>query len=100
MIIGHFQEDEGRFTGIIQTLLFSTEAVFISVDRPEKGSPDYLITTGDTDLGVAWRESGADGESYLVVKLDDPTLPQPIVCRLVQTGPRGHVLLRDRTEPS
>jgi uncharacterized protein (DUF736 family) len=98
MIIGHFQLHHGRLNGVIQTLLFSADATLIPAERAEPGDPDYYVTSGDTDLGHAWRETNSEGISYILVKLDDPTLTEPILCRLVQTGPTGHTLLWDRAD--
>jgi uncharacterized protein (DUF736 family) len=98
MIIGHFHEENGHFTGIIQTLCFSTDAVFVPVERAEAGSPDYRVSTGDTDLGMAWREAPPVGEPFLLVQLDDPLFPRPVYCRLVHTGAHGHTLIWDRVE--
>ncbi len=96
MIIGHFQTQADRLTGIIQTLIFTTDATIIPVDNPPQGGPHYVITTGDTDLGIAWREQTPQGQSYLRVELDDPSLPNPILCRLMPTSHRTHALLWDR----
>jgi uncharacterized protein (DUF736 family) len=97
MIIGNFTLTDGRYTGLIQTLTFSTEAVFEPVEKKTDKSPDFRITTGDTEIGVAWKETSEAGKAYLSVRLDDPTLPAPISCALIKTGvEHGHSLVWDR----
>jgi len=97
MIIGNFTFTDGRYTGVIQTLTFTTEAVIEPTEKKTDKSPDYRITSGDTDIGVAWKEtSERSGNAYLSVRLDDPTLPAPISCALVTGAEQGHTLVWDR----
>jgi uncharacterized protein (DUF736 family) len=77
MIIGHFQECGDRLTGIIQTLCFSSDAVFIPIDPAEHPAADYRVSSGDTDLGLAWRERMPGDQPFLLVQLDDPSFPNP-----------------------
>lgn len=97
MIIGTFKNAGDRFTGIIQTLTFTTEAVLAPARKKGDTSPDYRITTGATEIGVAWKETSEAGKSYLSVRLDDPSLPAPIACALVQSSiDQGYHLVWDR----
>jgi uncharacterized protein (DUF736 family) len=87
MFIGNFKSAGDSYTGTIQTLTFTTEAVFEPLEKKSDKSPDYRVTNGNTDIGVAWKKtSEASGNAYLSVQLDDPALPAPVACRLVKTG--------------
>jgi uncharacterized protein (DUF736 family) len=97
MIIGTFKSIGSSFTGIIQTLAFKTEAVFELAEKKGGNSPDFRITTGNTDIGAAWKKTSEAGTGYLSVQIDDPTLPAPIQCALFKTGAEhGHCLVWDR----
>src|ERR1700728_2394362 len=101
MIIGNFQQHAGRYTGEIRTLTFSAETTIEPVDKRGDKSPDYRVTSGDVELGAAWKRTSEEGgNEYLSIQLDDPALPFPIHCRLVKSGAElGHTLYWDRPRP-
>jgi uncharacterized protein (DUF736 family) len=98
MIIGTFRPAGSSFNGVIQTLAFTTEAVFEPADnRKSENSPDYRVTTGKLEIGAAWKKTSEAGNAYLSVQLDDPSLPAPIQCALVKTGAEhSHSLVWER----
>jgi uncharacterized protein (DUF736 family) len=98
MIIGNFRTAGSSYTGTVKTLTFTTEAVFEPAAKKTDKSPDYRITNGHTEIGVAWKEtSEASGNAYLSVRLEDPALPPPISCALIKTGPEhGYSLVWER----
>lgn len=86
MIIGNFKTTDDGYSGVIKTLTFTTEAVFVPAERHSDKSPDYRITNGDSEIGVAWRETSEAGNAYLSVRLDGPALPASVSCALVKTS--------------
>jgi uncharacterized protein (DUF736 family) len=97
MIIGNFKHAGDTYAGTIRTLTFKIDAVFNPIGKKGEKSPDYRITTGDTEIGAAWKETSEGGKAYLSVQLDSPSLPAPIKCALVKTGAEyGHSLVWDR----
>src|ERR1700686_1639539 len=86
MFIGNFKPAGDSYAGVIKTLTFKTEAVFEPIEKKSEKSPDYRVTTGPTDIGVAWKKTSEAGNAYLSVRLDDPTLPSSVSCALVKTG--------------
>jgi uncharacterized protein (DUF736 family) len=86
MFIGNFKSEGDIYTGVIQTLTFTTTATFEPCEKKTENSPDYRITNGGADIGVAWRKTSEAGNAYLSAQLDDPALPAPIACRLVKVG--------------
>ncbi len=97
MIIGKFNLTDGNYKGVIKTLTFSIEAIFEPAEKKSDNSPDFRITNGDTEIGVAWKETSEAGNAYLSVRLEDPSLPASISCALVKTGvEHGHSLVWER----
>jgi uncharacterized protein (DUF736 family) len=86
MFIGNFNREDNGYTGIIQTLTFTTKATFVPLEKKNDKAPDYRVDNGFTDIGVAWKKTSEAGNAYLSVQLDDPALPAPIACRLVKVG--------------
>jgi len=97
-IIGIFTKQEnGGYTGTIQTLTFSARVTFEPATKRGDKSPDYRITCGLADYGAAWKNTSENSE-YLSVHLDDPSFAAPLSCRLVKTGTEQvHSLIWERS---
>jgi uncharacterized protein (DUF736 family) len=99
-IIGTFTRDANGFTGIIRTLTFTASVTIepLAKKRGEK-SPDYRLycqSSGPGEIGAAWTRD-SDGQEQLSVRIDDPSFPVPIDCRLIKTGAEhGYSLLWER----
>jgi uncharacterized protein (DUF736 family) len=85
MIIGNFKSTDNGYQGVIRTLAFTTEAVFEPAEKRSENSPDFRITNGETEIGVAWKDISEAGNPYLSVRLDGPALPAGVYCALVKT---------------
>jgi uncharacterized protein (DUF736 family) len=96
-IIGTFTKQEnGGYTGTIQTLTTNVHVTFEPAAKRGDKSPDYRITCGLADHGAAWKHTGEHGE-YLAVQLDDPSFGASVNCRLVKTGvEKGYNLIWER----
>jgi uncharacterized protein (DUF736 family) len=96
-IIGHFTKQEnGGYTGSIETLTFTTRATFEPLAKRGEKSPDYRITFGLSEIGAAW-EYTSKNTGYLSVRLDDPSFAAPINCRLIKTSAeQGYSLIWER----
>jgi uncharacterized protein (DUF736 family) len=81
MIIGNFKHDKAQdtYTGELAIL-----------DAKTDKAPCYRVIgtsdTGDVEAGAAWKKRSEEGREYLSVKLDDPALPQPVNCAMVESG--------------
>ena len=99
MLLGNFKKTETNgFRGSIRTLTLNLELAF-EPNTEKKGdkSPDYRVTTGDLEIGAAWKKTSEGGSAYLSVTLDDPALPAPIDCALVKTSSEhGYGLVWER----
>jgi uncharacterized protein (DUF736 family) len=67
---GQFRTAGSSYNGVIRTLTITTEAIFEPPRKKTDKSPDYRITNGHSEIGVAWKEtSEASGKSYVSVRL-------------------------------
>jgi uncharacterized protein (DUF736 family) len=102
-VIGTFSAVKDGYAGTIRTLTMIAKVRLVANDRKEgEGAPDFRIMAGPVEIGAAWRKTKQGSEeTYLRVKLDDPTLPQPIWGALLETTEDGVARLlwrRDRKE--
>lgn len=87
-IIGMFTPaKDGGWVGRIRTLTVNSRVRLVPNDsRDNDNSPDYRIYVGASEIGAAWRgrKSGDSARTYLHVRLDDPSLPQPLTAAMIQ----------------
>ena len=86
MFIGNFSQVGDSFARTIKTLTFKIDVVFEHIETKSEKAPEYRVTTGHTDIGVAWKKTSEADNAYLSVLIDDPTFPAPVQCRLVKTA--------------
>lgn len=96
--IGTFtRDDAGNLNGAIRTLTLNVKATVRRVERDNEKAPEYRVFAGAVEIGAGWsrtaRETGAE---YLSLKLDDPSLPNPIYAQLVQGDEGEHKLIWSR----
>jgi uncharacterized protein (DUF736 family) len=102
-VIGTFSAVKDGYAGTIRTLTMTAKVSILANDRKDSdGAPDFRIMAGTTEIGAAWRKTKQNSEeTYLRVKLDDPTLPQPIWGALLESSEDGVARLlwrRDRID--
>ena len=102
-IIGTFSAVKDGYAGTIRTLTLNAKVSIVANDRKDgNGAPDFRIMAGTSEIGAAWRKTKQNSqETYLRVKLDDPTLPQPIWGALLEAADEGVARLlwrRDRKD--
>lgn len=104
-VIGTFSADKDGYAGTIRTLALNTKVRILANDRKTSdGAPDFRIMAGAAEIGAAWRKTkqGTE-ETYLRVKLDDPSFAQPLWGALLEATEDGVVRLvwqRDRKDES
>lgn len=95
--IGTFTRDGDKLTGAINTLAMKAKVTFQPVSKATRKMPDYRIYAGGAEIGAAWAMTSKDEQRpYLSVKLDDPSFPDAIYCRLVELSDGRHQLLWSR----
>jgi uncharacterized protein (DUF736 family) len=107
MIIGNFSYDQraDAFTGDILTLSFSFSAVDIKpTGKSGTKEPDYRVTaqtsTGQVELGAAWKRTSDKGREFVSVSLDAPLLAAPLNAALFMADEGGAAsLVWNRSKP-
>jgi len=89
-VIGTFTPTkDGGWTGTIRTLTIEVKARFVPNDnRDSDRAPAFRVFAGRSELGAAWRErKGGDApREYLRVRLDDPSLSEPITAAMFEVA--------------
>ncbi|MVA27061.1 DUF736 domain-containing protein (plasmid) [Agrobacterium vitis] len=95
--IGTFTRAENGFTGAVKTLNLNVKSVkFLPVEGETENGPDFRVLVGTTEFGAAWKRQSDKGNSYLSVKLDDPSFAAPIYASLVETETEELALIWSR----
>src|ERR1700732_670786 len=88
-VIGTFTpSNEGGWIGTIHTLTMNAKVRLVPNDnRENENAPAFRIFVGKSRIGDAWeaRSSGENPRHYLRVRLDDPSLPEPLNAALFQS---------------
>ncbi len=81
-IIGTFTAaKDGGWTGNIHTLTINAKVRLVPNDnRDHENSPAFRVFAGQSRIGDAWeaRSGGDSPKDYLRIKLDDPSLAEPL----------------------
>lgn len=85
-VIGVFVPTKnGGWEGNVRTLTISAKIRFVPNDnRNGEGAPAFRLYAGKSEVGAAWRRR-SDGKvpyGFLKVRLDDPSLSEPISATL------------------
>jgi len=95
--IGTFTRTENGFTGAVKTLNLNVKSVkFVPAEGENENGPDFRVLAGTTEFGAAWKKQSDKGNSYLSVKLDDPSFAAPIYASLVETETEELALIWSR----
>jgi uncharacterized protein (DUF736 family) len=85
-VIGTFtHHKDGGWTGTIRTLTINAKLRLIPNDKRDgDNAPAFRVFVGQSRIGDAWaaRSGGDSPKDYLRVRLDDPSLPEPISAAL------------------
>ncbi|WP_421729373.1 DUF736 domain-containing protein [Brevundimonas sp.] len=94
--IGTFTRDGANFTGAITTLALKAKASLQPNTKVSDAAPDYRVYAGGIEIGAAWSKTSKGERPYLSVKLDDPSFPAAIFCRMIEGDDGRHQLLWSR----
>ena len=86
-LIGTFTTTSDGFTGHIKTLLLDAELTISPLTRPISANPpDFIITLGKSGagplVGSARKKQTERGNDFISIRIDDPSLANPICCGL------------------
>lgn len=84
--IGTFSKaEDGSFHGAIRTLTLNVKTVEIRpIERTGDKAPDHRVFAGQTEVGAAWTVTRPDKPPCLSVRIDDPSLPEPLNAILME----------------
>ena len=89
MQIGSFTlSKDGGWIGSIRTLTLDAKLRLVpNDDRASEKAPAFRVLLGSTRIGDAWeaRTTGDTSKTYLRLRLDDPSLLEPISVALFPT---------------
>ncbi|MBL6653964.1 MAG: DUF736 family protein [Reyranella sp.] len=89
-VIGTFTSGkDGGWVGRIRTLAVNSRVRFVPNDnRADDHSPHYRIYVGASEIGAAWRDRTSSDRAgqRLQVRLDDPSLSQPLTAAMITTA--------------
>lgn len=90
-VIGTFSTVKDGYAGSIRTLTLNGRVKIAAINRKEsENAPDFRVLLGATEIGAAWRKTKQGTEqSYLRIRLDDPSWPQPIWAVLIEATEDG-----------
>lgn len=95
--IGTFSRTENGFSGAVKTLNLNVKSVkFLATEGETENGPDFRVFAGTCEFGAAWKKQSTAGNSYLSVKLDDPSFASPIYASLVETDSEELALIWSR----
>ena len=103
MIIGKFTQQDEVYAGSLYGIGLACRFVtFSPVPAKHGNGPDFVVhgapseEDGEFEIGAAWAKTSKAGKAYLSVKLDGPSLVQPINCALTKQADGSHALVWNR----
>lgn len=96
-VIGAFTPSrDGGWTGSIRTLTIDAKVRLVpNDDRTRENAPAFRVFVGNSRIGDAWEAAtqGDNPKNYLRLRLDDPSLPEPITVALFPSEEGGKAQL-------
>jgi uncharacterized protein (DUF736 family) len=94
--IGNFTKSGDGFAGTVSTLTLDAKVQIKPAEKTSEKAPDFRLYSGAVELGAAWLKTSAEKRSYLSVRLDDPSLPGPILANLCEMENGAYDLIWSR----
>ena len=82
--IGTFTKSGDGFTGSVATLTLDANVQVRPAEKTSDKAPDFRLFAGRAEIGAAWKKTSNEKRDYLSVRLDDPSLPSPILANLCE----------------
>ncbi|MBV9017604.1 MAG: DUF736 domain-containing protein [Alphaproteobacteria bacterium] len=94
------KQQDGRLVGTLTTLaLHVAKIIFEPEQSDNEKAPVFRVFAGDFEIGAGWKRVSKDGNTYISVKLDDPSFAQPIWCALFKSEGSLYLLDWNRQAP-
>ena len=95
--IGTFTNQNGVFTGEIETISVKAQLTIKPASNDKEGAPDYRVMAGNSEIGAGWMRKSKTGRYCISVKIDDPIWQAPLYANLFERGD-VHALIWSRRE--
>ncbi len=82
--IGKFTKSGEGFTGSVMTLTLDAKVQIKPAEKTSEKAPDFRVYAQGAEIGAGWSKKSAENRNYLSVRLDDPSLPGPILANLCE----------------
>ena len=93
--IGTLKKTDAGFEGVMTTLTVNALITILPIEKANDKAPDFRVFAGKAEIGAAWSATSKAGKDYLSIKLDDPSFPAQVQCRLIESE-NGYVLVWSR----
>lgn len=95
----------GGWEGTLQTLTINAKVRLVPNDNQSGDrAPAFRVFVGKSEIGAAWkaRSQGDNPRDYMSVKLDDPTLREPVLAALfeIDDGRQATLVWNRQRSPS
>jgi uncharacterized protein (DUF736 family) len=81
--IGLFIKTPHGYRGTLRTLTLNSKLSIVEVEK-QGDEPDYRVFAGQAEVGAGWKRTSQAGRDYVSLRLDDPTLAEPINANLTE----------------
>ena len=94
--IATLSKTDNGYVGELQTLSLKSRINLLPTPNAKGNTPDFQVIAHDgIEIGGAWQRTSKNGNSYLSVRLDDPSFTAPVYANLVERDGQ-HVLIWNR----
>lgn len=94
--IATLKKTKDGYKGELRTLSLNAPVTLVPTGNSNGRAPDFQILAGDgIEIGGAWERTSKSGNSYLSVRLDDPSFSAPVYANLIERD-GGYVLIWSR----
>jgi uncharacterized protein (DUF736 family) len=77
--IGKFTKGkDGNYSGTIRTLTINVKVTLEAQPAGNENTPSHMVKADGAEIGAAWPKTSKEGNTYLSLKLDDPSFPMPV----------------------
>ena len=81
--VGLFIKTAHGYRGTLRTLTLNTKLSVVDVEK-QGDEPDYRAYAAQAEVGGGWKRTSQAGHDYVSLRLDDPTLGEPINANLTE----------------
>ena len=87
--IATLKKTKDGYKGELRTLSLNAPVTLVPTGNSNGRAPDFQILASEKDgagieIGGAWERTSKSGNSYLSVRLDDPSFSAPVYANLIE----------------